>query len=116
MKDNINMCVFVSIRKIFGGKWRLPVLWHISQGNNRFSMLKNNIETLSEKMLYTELRELEELGFITKEVLSEKPQKTVVYHINEDKQRLVEVVDELYKLMYNELEEIDFNVKELFSS
>ncbi len=110
METNFSKIVFISIRKILGGKWRIPILWHITNGNNRFSLLKKNIGKMSEKMLYTELRALEEIGVIEKEVIEENSQKIVFYNIAEDKQPLIDVVGELYDLMYSELEEVDFDL------
>ena len=39
----------------------MRILWHIIHGENRFSELKKALSGISEKVLYTSLRELEEM-------------------------------------------------------
>lgn len=76
--------VLVLTNDLLGGKWKTRVLWHIIQGENRFSSLKKAIPEISEKVLYTILQELQESGLIHKEVVEECPPKVVLYHLHSD--------------------------------
>ncbi|MBZ4684072.1 MAG: hypothetical protein PWP46_2218 [Fusobacteriaceae bacterium] len=51
---------------LLGGKWKLRILWHIIHGDNRFSLLLKAIPEITEKMLTTQLRELEKHNLIIK--------------------------------------------------
>ena len=42
----------------------MRILWHIIHGENRFSELKKALSGISEKVLYTSLRELEKPSII----------------------------------------------------
>ena len=35
-------CNLVMMNDLIGGKWKLRILWHIMNGDNRFSMLEKN--------------------------------------------------------------------------
>jgi len=58
---------------LLGGKWKLRILWHILHGDNRFSLLLKSITGITEKVLTTQLRELEESGLIERKIIQEKP-------------------------------------------
>ena len=36
-------CPLILTHSLIGGKWKLKILWHILQGDNRFSELKKEI-------------------------------------------------------------------------
>ena len=76
-----------------GGKWKLRILWHIINGDNRFSTLKRVISNITEKVLYTNLRELEENGIIYKQSRQENKNMTsVFYYLNEEYPELEEMI------------------------
>jgi DNA-binding HxlR family transcriptional regulator len=56
-----------------GGTWKIPVLLALSSGNLRYRDLRNAIPHISDKMLHTELRDLEKKGMVTRESFREKP-------------------------------------------
>ena len=45
-----------------GGTWKMPILWRLRDKVMRFSELRRAIYHISDKMLTTQLRELEEDG------------------------------------------------------
>ena len=77
-------CALVFTHDLIGGKWKLRILWHIIHGDNRFSMLKKAIPDITEKVLYTQLRDLQKSGIIEKEIVNEQPPKTILYHLREE--------------------------------
>lgn len=58
---------------LIGGKWKLRILWHIMNGDNRFSLLLKGISDITEKMLTTQLRELCDDGLMIKRIICKKP-------------------------------------------
>lgn len=56
-----------------GGTWKMPILLSLREGPVRYGDLKKAIAHISDKMLITQLRELEEKGMITRKTYSEKP-------------------------------------------
>ena len=65
-------CPLILTHSLIGGKWKLKILWHILQGDNRFSELKKEIPGISEKVLYSNLKELEDARLLYREVIKEE--------------------------------------------
>lgn len=59
-----------------GGTWKAPILWRLKDNIMRYSELKKDIPHISDKMLTTQLRELEENGYINRKVYAVVPPKT----------------------------------------
>lgn len=81
IKDNYT-CPFNMIDDLIGGKWKLRIVSHIINGDNRFSMLEKSIDEITPKVLMSQLKEMEISGFIVRKVIKEKPPKIVIYDIN----------------------------------
>lgn len=90
-------CPLILTHNIIGGKWKLMILWHIVHGDNRFSELKRVIPDITEKVLYTNLRELEECGIIFKETCYDKKPTAIIYHLQRDYSKLKEIIDLIYQ-------------------
>ena len=56
-----------------GGRWKLPILTHLSKGKTRYGELKRIIPNITERMLTLQLRELERDGLIIRTVYQEVP-------------------------------------------
>lgn len=59
-----------------GGTWKAPILWRLKDQTMRYGELRKDIPHISDKMLTTQLRELEEDGYIHREVFAVVPPKT----------------------------------------
>ncbi|MFF5383676.1 winged helix-turn-helix transcriptional regulator [Pedobacter suwonensis] len=58
---------------VLGGKWRIPILVAMLEGNKHFGEIQRTMSKISGKVLSHELRELELNGFITRRVYDTKP-------------------------------------------
>jgi DNA-binding HxlR family transcriptional regulator len=56
-----------------GGKWKCVILWWLRQGSKRFSELMQLMPEISQKVLTTQLRELEANDLIERQVFAESP-------------------------------------------
>jgi len=56
-----------------GGTWKIPVILALSNGPLRYGDLKNAIPHITDKMLNTQLRDLEKKGMVTRTIFREKP-------------------------------------------
>lgn len=79
---------------LIGGKWKMRILWHIMHGDNRFSTLARGIPDITQKMLTTQLRELEESGILIRTVYSEIPPR-VEYAISGQYQEIIPIIQAL---------------------
>lgn len=93
LKDEYN-CALLLTMDLIGGKWKLRILWHIIDGDNRFSLLQKSITDISEKMLTTQLREMEDTGLICRKVVCEKP-LNVQYELSEKYPQLKVIINSL---------------------
>ena len=59
-----------------GGTWKAPILWRLKENTMRYSELRKDIPHISDKMLTTQLRELEGDGYINRKVFPVVPPKT----------------------------------------
>lgn len=75
-----------------GGTWKMPILWRLKDKVMRYSELKNNIPHITHKMLTSQLRELEEEGFITRKVYPVVPPK-VEYSITKRGKKAIVIIE-----------------------
>lgn len=75
-------CPVTAMMSLVGGKWKLIILWCISNEINHFGMLQRAIPAISKKMLTAELRALEHDGLISRTVYPVVP-PNVEYGITE---------------------------------
>ena len=59
-------CPLAAAMKLVGGRWKPMILWYVHHGLRRFSALQATIVSISEKMLYQQLRELERDGLLVR--------------------------------------------------
>jgi DNA-binding HxlR family transcriptional regulator len=77
---------------VIGGKWKIPLLYAISRGTNRFGILERYFADISKQMLTKELRELEKDGIISREIFAEIPPR-VEYSITPLWETLFPIID-----------------------
>ncbi len=70
---NPHKCGVVHFLNLIGGKWKVLILYAISKGYNRFSMLKRESPFISKQMLVNQLRELEADKVIERIIYAEVP-------------------------------------------
>ena len=70
------VCPIEETVKIFGGKWKASILFHLSEGQCRFNELRRLIPAITQRMLTQQLRELERDGLVIREQFNEIPPRT----------------------------------------
>ena len=58
---------------VIGGKWRLPIINSICNGNKRFREIERSIPGITTRMLSRELKDMELNKLITRTVYAETP-------------------------------------------
>ncbi|WP_159471182.1 helix-turn-helix domain-containing protein [Dyadobacter sp. 3J3] len=58
---------------VIGGKWKLPILYAIRNGNKRFRAIERSIPGISTRMLSRELKDLEMNKLIIRSVYPDTP-------------------------------------------
>ena len=75
-----------------GGTWKMPILWRLKERIFRFGELKKDIPHITDKMLTTQLRQLEAEGFINRKVYAVVPPK-VEYSITEKGMSAIPIIE-----------------------
>jgi DNA-binding HxlR family transcriptional regulator len=87
-------CSLLLTIDLIGGKWKLRILWHIMKGDNRYSLLQKAIPEITQKMLTTQLKELEDSELIIRKVVKEKP-LNVQYSLSDKYAQMETIIDSL---------------------
>lgn len=61
---------------IINGKWRIPIVLTLMEGNKRFSEIKKEVQKITSKVLADELKEMELNGFVEKKTDDQSRAKT----------------------------------------
>ena len=66
-------CPVETTLMLIGDKWKVLVLRDLMSGTKRFGELKKSIGHVSQKVLTSQLRQMEESGLLTRKVYAEVP-------------------------------------------
>ncbi|MEZ5016148.1 MAG: helix-turn-helix domain-containing protein [Flavipsychrobacter sp.] len=91
-----------------GGTWKMPILWRLKDRIMRYSELKKDIPHITHKMLTSQLRQLEEEGFIHREAYPVIPPK-VEYSITQRGKRAIKIIDTIRNYGLELMEEFGVN-------
>lgn len=89
-------CGLNKVQRIIGGKWKLSLLWYISEETRRFGEIKRFLPDITQSMLTKQLRELENDGLLHREVYKEVPPK-VEYSLTKLGQQFVPILQSMYE-------------------
>ena len=68
-------CAVEATLQLIDGKWKGVILYHLLQGTLRFNAIRKRLSNITQRMLTTQLRELERDGFVLRTVYPEVPPK-----------------------------------------
>ena len=76
-KNVVARCVPMSkLQSVIGGKWKILILWYVAFYRvQRFGELMRRLDGITQSTLTKQLRELEQDGFLHREVYKEIPPK-----------------------------------------
>lgn len=94
-------CPVETTLNLVGNKWKILIIRDLLRGKQRFGELRKSIsasknQSISQKVLTQNLRELEEARLVSRKVYAEVPPK-VEYSLTEIGQSLKEVIESLEK-------------------
>ena len=80
---------------IISGRWKAQIIYSISEGYNRFHLLKAELANVSEQVLGRQLNDLESHGVLMKMPIPNSIPTGIEYLLTEKGQSLVPVLKEL---------------------
>ena len=90
--SDIENCPVTATMDVIGGKWKILILWLVSNDINRFGKMSMVLKDISKQMLTTQLRELEADGIIERKIYPEIPPR-VEYFLSEKGRSLLPILD-----------------------
>ncbi|WP_228990380.1 helix-turn-helix domain-containing protein [Streptomyces sp. DH8] len=67
------VCGIDAAMDVIGGKWKVLILWALNERTCRFGELRRAVPGVTEKVLSSHLKELEDDGIVHREVYAEVP-------------------------------------------
>lgn len=104
-KNQFN-CPVEATLSLIGGKYKPLILWHLIDHPLHYMELQRLISNATPKMLSQQLHDLENNGMIHREVIPEKPPKTV-YSLTPFGQSIVPILDAMCQWGNNYLDGLD---------
>ena len=92
MKTSEGDCPAEFTLEMIGGRWKIPLIFHLVDGPRRFSELARSLAGVSQKMLTQQLREMERNGLVERRVYAQVPPR-VEYELTALGKSLKPVVD-----------------------
>ena len=102
--ENIERCPVTTTMEIIGGKWKILILYLISNKINRFGKMSMMLRNISKQMLTSQLRELEEDGLIERKIYAEIPPR-VEYFLTAKGHSLLPVIESMKEWGLNHFKE-----------
>lgn len=96
MKDELilfGLCPYVTVQKIFSGKWAILILYHLGEGTLRFGEMQRKMPGITQATLTKQLRVLEDFGMVNRLVYAEVPPK-VEYSLSEIGKEFIPVLNQ----------------------
>ena len=73
MIDDVQKYLADAIVKVLGDRWKVLILQNLMEGTKRFGELKKSLGDITQKVLTSNLRMLEEKGLLIREVYAQIP-------------------------------------------
>ena len=86
-------CTVSLTMALVGGKWKAVILYHLKDGERRYSDLRRELPSITEMTLSLQLKQLEKDKLITRRVYGKKPPVKVVYNLTDFGKSFVPVLD-----------------------
>lgn len=93
MKQHYGCPVQATIN-VLSGKWKVMIVWHLSFGPKRFAQVRNLLPGVTEKVLTSQLRQLQADGILTRKATADVPPK-VTYFLTPEGEKLVPLMQDL---------------------
>lgn len=72
-KSELPACPVETTLMLIGDKWKVLIIRDLISGTKRFGELKKSVSGISQKVLTSNLRDMEENGLLTRKVFPEVP-------------------------------------------
>ncbi len=92
MRKELPTCPVETTLMLIGDRWKVLIIRDLLDGTKRFGELKKSVGSISQKVLTTNLRAMEESGLLSRKVYPEVPPR-VEYTLTETGYSLKPILD-----------------------
>lgn len=96
MKQELPACPVETTLMLISDRWKVLIIRDLLEGTKRFGELKKSVGSISQKVLTSNLRSMEETGLLTRKVYPEVPPR-VEYTLTETGYSLKPILDAMVK-------------------
>ncbi len=96
MQKELPDCPVETTLMLISDRWKVLILRDLLDGTKRFGELKKSIGSITQKVLTSNLRSMEECGLLTRKVYPEVPPR-VEYTLTETGYSLRPILDAMFK-------------------
>ncbi len=94
--NDLPACPVEVTLKLIGNKWKILIIRDLLDGTKRFGELKKSVGNITQKVLTSNLRSMEESGLLIRKVYAQVPPK-VEYTLTETGYSLKPILDSMAK-------------------
>lgn len=94
--NDLSACPVEVTLKLMGNKWKILIIRDLLDGTKRFGELKKSVGNITQKVLTSNLRSMEESGLLIRKVYAQVPPK-VEYTLTETGYSLKPILDSMAK-------------------
>ena len=87
-------CPVQATANVIAGKWKVLIIWHLAFQPLRFSELRKLLKGVSEKVLTSQLRDLERDGVIARDIVGTVPPQ-VTYRLTSAGEELLPAMEQM---------------------
>lgn len=96
MKQELPACPVETTLMLISDRWKVLIVRDLLTGTKRFGELKKSVGTISQKVLTSNLRDMEQSGLVSRKVYAEVPPR-VEYTLTETGYSLKPILDAMDK-------------------
>ena len=87
-------CPAEEAMEVFGGKWRVGIIYHLAAGPLRFSELRTRLPGITQKTLTQQLRHLQRFGLLERQQFAEIPPR-VEYSLTRSGKTMLPLLEQI---------------------
>ncbi|MDN4012496.1 winged helix-turn-helix transcriptional regulator [Chryseobacterium gambrini] len=81
------------VMDLVGGKWKALILYHLKDGERRYTELKNEMDFITDMSLSLYLKQLRDDGLVSRKVYGKKPPLKVIYSLTDFGKTLIPLLE-----------------------
>ena len=81
------------VMDLVGGKWKALILYHLEDGERRYTELKNEMDFITDMSLSLYLKQLRDDGLVSRKVYGKKPPLKVIYSLTDFGKTLIPLLE-----------------------